>query len=67
MKASKYVPASSQTILREPKKAKNSPRSAPKRHQQKPKTAKKANPNRKTKKEPNQDDPKTVLNDPRVD
>ena len=49
------------------KKAENYTRSAPKRPQEEPKRDKKANPNHKTKKELNQDDPKTVLDRPRAD
>ena len=44
-----------------PKKHQNDPRSGQKRPQNDPKTTKKAIPNDKTKKGPNQDDPKTVL------
>ena len=47
--------------------AKNRPRNAPKRPQEEPKKVKKAIPNRKTKKEPNQVDPKTVLELTRAD
>ena len=64
MKAPKCLPESSKTSPREPKKAKKNPRSAPKRPQVEPKRVKKANPNRKTKKGPNHDDPKTVLDSP---
>ena len=49
------------------KKHENDPRSGQKRPQEEPKTIKKAIPNDKTKKEPNQDDLKTVLDPPRVD
>ena len=52
---------------REPKMTQNEARGAPKRPQEAPKRLKKANPNRKTTKEPNQDDPKTVLDRPRAD
>ena len=44
-----------------PKKHQNDPRSAQKRPQEEPKTTKKAIPNDKTTREPNQDDFKTVL------
>ena len=47
--------------------AQNDPKSTRKRLQEAPKRLKKAIPNRKTKKGPNQDDPKTVLDRPRVD
>ena len=67
MKAPKCLPESSKKSLRELKKAKNTPRSAPKRPQEESKRVKKANPNRKTKKGLNQDDPKTVLDRPRAD
>ena len=63
-KAPKCPPESLKTRPRDPKMAQNSPRSAPKRPQEEPKRDKKANPNHKTKKEPNQDDPKTVLDPP---
>ena len=55
------------TDPREPKMTQNEARGAPKRPQEAPKRVKKANPNRKTKKRPNQDDPKTVLDRPRAD
>ena len=48
----------------EPKTAQNGTKSAPRRPQDDSKRAKKANPNRKTKKGPNQDDPKTALDRP---
>ena len=44
--------------------AQNEPKDAPKRLQEAPKRPKKVIPNRKTKKGPNQDDPKTVLDPP---
>ena len=47
-----------------PKKHQNDPRSAQKRPQEEPKTTKKAIPNDKTTREPNQDDFKTVLDAP---
>ena len=47
--------------------AQNEAKDAPKRLQEAPKRLKKAIPNRKTKKGPNQDDPKTVLDRPPVD
>ena len=47
--------------------AENEAKDAPKRLQEAPKRPKKVIPNRKTKKGPNQDDPKTVLDRPRVD
>ena len=50
-----------------PKKHQNDPRSAQKRPQEEPKTTKKAIPNDKTKKGPNQDDLGTVLDRPRAD
>ena len=67
LKAPKCLPESSKTSPREPKMAKNRPRNAPKRPQEEPKKVKKAIPNRKTTKEPNQDDPKTVLDRPGAD
>ena len=51
----------------EAKMSQNGARSGPKRPQEELKKVKKANPNVKTKKEPNQDDPKTVLDPPRSD
>ena len=48
-----------------PKKHQNDPRSAQKRPQEEPKTTKKAIPNDKTTREPNQDDFKTVLDAPK--
>ena len=57
-------------LKNEPKRAQDGqkqPRSAPKRPQEEPKRDKKANPNHKTKKELNQDDPKTVLDRPGAD
>ena len=59
--SSKMPPRDAQN---EPKKAQNGARSDPRRPQEELRRAKKANPNRKTKKEPNQDDPKTVLDPP---
>ena len=50
-----------------PKKHQNDPRSAQKRPQEEPKTTKKAIPNDKTKKGPNQDDLGTVLDRPGAD
>ena len=50
-----------------PKKHQNDPRSAQKRPQEEPKTIKKAIPNDKTKKGPNQDDLGTILDRPRAD
>ena len=47
--------------------AQNEAKDAPKRLQEAPKRPKKVIPNRKTKKGPNQDDPKTVLDRPRAD
>ena len=47
--------------------AQNGARSGPKRPQEELKKVKKANPNDKTKKEPNQVDPKTVLDHPGAD
>ena len=47
--------------------AQNEAKDAPKRLQEAPKRPKKVIPNRKTKKGPNQDDPKTVLDRPRSD
>ena len=44
--------------------AKNDPRSTPKRAQEASKRFKKASPNRKTKKGPNQDDPRAALDPP---
>ena len=55
------------THTREPKMAHNSPRSVPKRSQEELKRDKKAIPNRKTKKVPNQDDPQTVVDRPEAD
>ena len=43
------------------KKSQNCPQSTPKRPQEEPKRVKEAIPNDKTTREPNQDDPKTVL------
>ena len=51
----------------DPQRPQNDPKSPPKRAQEEAKRATKANPNGKTKKEPNQDDPKTVLDRPRAD
>ena len=51
----------------EPKMAQNEAKDAPKRLQEAPKRPKKVIPNRKTKKGPNQEDPKTVLDHPRAD
>ena len=48
-------------------KTQNDPKCTPKRHQEAPKSDQKTKPNRKTKKGPNQDDPKTVLDRPRAD
>ena len=45
----------------------NGARSGPKPPQEELKKVKKTNPNDKTKKGPNQDDPKTVLDPPRAD
>ena len=67
LKAAKCSPECPKTSPREPKMAKNRPRNAPKRPQEEPKKVKKAIPNRKTTKEPNQDDPKTVLDRPQAD
>ena len=67
LKAPKCLPESSKTSPREPKTAQNGAKSAPRRPQEEPKRDKKANPNRETKKESNQDDPKTVLDRPRAD
>ena len=50
-----------------PKKHQNDPRSAQKRPQEEPKTTKKAIPNDKAKKGPNQDDLGTVLDRPGAD
>ena len=50
-----------------PKASPREPQDSPKQSQEEPKRVKKANPNRKTKKGPNQDDPKTVLDRPRAD
>ena len=50
-----------------PKKHQNDPQSAQKRPQDEPKTTKKAIPNDKTTREPNQDDFKTVLDRPQGD
>ena len=50
-----------------PKKHQNDPRSAQKRPQEEPKTTKKAIPNDKTTREPNQDDLGTVLDRPGAD
>ena len=47
--------------------AQNKAKDAPKRLQEAPKRPKKVIPNRKTKKGPNQDDPKTVLDRPPAD
>ena len=47
--------------------AQNEAKDAPKRLQEAPKRPKKVIPNRKTKKGPNQDDPKTVLDRPLSD
>ena len=47
--------------------AQNDAKDAPKRLQEAPKRPKKVIPNRKTKKGPNQDDPKTVLDRPPAD
>ena len=47
--------------------AQNEAKDAPKRLQEAPKRPKKVIPNRKTKKGPNQDDPKTVLDRPPAD
>ena len=55
------------TDPREPKMTQNEARGAPKRLQETPTSIKKESPNRKTKKGPNQDDPKTVLAPPRAD
>ena len=51
----------------EPKMTQNEAKDAPKRLQEASKRPKKVIPNRKTKKGPNQDDPKTVLDRPRAD
>ena len=48
-------------------KPQNDPKCTPKRHQEAPKSDQKTKPNRKLKKGPNQDDPKTVLDPPRAD
>ena len=50
-----------------PREHQNDPRSGQKRPQDEPKTTKKAIPNDKTKKGPNQDDLRTVLDPPRAD
>ena len=55
------------TDPREPKMAQNEAKDTPKRLQEAPKRPKKPRPSRKTKKGPNQDDPKTVLDRPRAD
>ena len=48
-------------VPRRAEEAQNGARSGPKPPQEEPKKVKKANPNGKTKKGPNQDDPKTIL------
>ena len=67
LKAPKCPPECPKTSPREPKTAQNGAKSAPRRPQDEPKRDKKANPNRKMKKETNQDDPKTVLDRPPAD
>ena len=52
------TPKHAQETRRRPKKG---PRGTPRRPQEQPKRVQKANPNRKTKQGPKQDDPKTVL------
>ena len=52
-------------VPRRAEEAQNGARSGPKPPQEEPKKVKKANPNGKTKKGPNQDDPKTDLDPPR--
>ena len=52
-------------VPRGAEEAQNGARSGPKPPQEEPKKVKKANPNGKTKKGPNQDDPKTDLDPPR--
>ena len=47
--------------------AQNEAKDAPKRFQEAPERSKKVIPDRKTKKGPNEDDPKTVLDRPRAD
>ena len=67
LKAPKCHSECPKTSPRELKTAQNRPKGAPRRPQEEPKRVKKANPNRKTKKGPNQDDPNTVLDAPRAD
>ena len=55
------------TSPEEPKMTQNEAKDAPKRLQETPKRPKKVIPNGKTKKGPNQDDPKTVLDRPPAD
>ena len=50
----------SKTGPRDPKMAQNEAKDAPRRPEEEQKRVRKANPNRQTKKRPNQDDPKTV-------
>ena len=54
-------------VPRGDEEAQNGTRSGPKPPQEEVKKVKKANPNDKTKKEPNQVDPKTVLDRPWAD
>ena len=66
LNAPKCLPECPKTSPREPKTAQNRAKSTPRRPQEEPTRVKKANPNRKTTKEPNQDDPKTVLDSSQV-
>ena len=66
-KRAQESPRRPKTSPREPKVFQNEAKSDPRRPQEAPKRGKKANPNRKTKKEPNQDDLGTVLDPPRAD
>ena len=67
LKARKCPPEHPKTGPREPKTAQSGARGAPRQPQEEPKRVKKANLNRKMRKEPNPDDPKTVLDCPRAD
>ena len=67
LKAPKCPSECPKTSPRELKTAQNRSKGAPRRPPEEPKRVKKANPNRKTKKGPNQDDPNTVLDAPRAD
>ena len=66
-KGPKTTPETANMAPREPKMTQNEAQDAPKRFQEAPDGLQKAIPKRKTKKGPNQDDPKTVLDRPRAD